>query len=116
MEAEELQQHGVSEHSGFPNAATDVRLSSLDLTKLLVRHPSSTFYLRVAGTTGADHGINNGDIVVVDRAVQAQGSDLVIWWDTDSFIISRAKLLPEDVKPWGVVTHCIHVFKGKGTA
>lgn len=112
MEAEELTEHGVSEHTGFPNAATDVRLSSLDLTKLLVRHPSSTYYLRAAGNGGRDHGVEPGDIIVVDRALEVKTSDLVIWWDTDSFVISRSKLLPEDVRPWGVVTHVIHAFRG----
>ena len=111
MEPEELSQHGVSEHTGFPNAATDARLNSLDLTKLLIRHPSSTFYLRVAGSSGRDYGIEAGDIVVVDRALEPRTKDLVIWWDNDSFIISRIKLLPQEVIPWGVVTHVIHVFR-----
>ncbi len=113
MEPEELRDHGVSEHTGFPNAATDIRLNSLDLTKLLIRHPSSTYYLRVAGTTGKDYGIEANDIVVVDRSLEAKQKDLVIWWDTDGFIISKAGLLPENITPWGVVTHVIHVFRGK---
>lgn len=111
MESEELREHGVSEHTGFPNAATDARLGSLDLTKLLIRHPSSTYYLRVAGTTGRDYGIDADDIVVVDRSLEATQKDLVIWWDDDSFIISKAKLLPQNITPWGVVTHVIHVFR-----
>lgn len=114
MEPEELREHGVSEHTGFPNAATDARLNSLDLTKLLIRHPSSTFYLRVAGNSGRDYGVEAGDIVVVDRALEARTKDLVIWWDDDNFIISVAKLLPSGITPWGVVTHCIHVFRGPG--
>ncbi len=114
MEPEELSRHGVSEHTGFPNAATDARLNGLDLTKLLIRHPSSTFYLRVAGSSGRDYGIESGDIVVVDRALEPRTKDLVIWWDTDNFIISQAKVLPYDITPWGVVTHVIHVFRGPG--
>ena len=113
MGLEELHDHGVSEHTGFPNAATDTRLNSLDLTRLLIRHPSSTYYLRVAGTTGRDFGIENNDIVVVDRGLEFKPKDLVIWWDNDGFIISLVKLLPEGVTPWGIVTHAIHVFRGK---
>lgn len=112
MEPEELSEHGVSEHTGFPNAATDQRLSSLDLSKLLVRHPSSTFYMRVAGDSGVDEGINAGDIVVVDRSLKPKKSDLVIWWD-DTFMISRAGQLPSKVIPWGVVTYVIHEYRGK---
>lgn len=116
MQPEELHAHGVSEHTGFPNAATDARLSSLDLAKLLIRHPSSTFYLRVAGSSGREHGIENGDIVVVDRALEPSAKDMVIWWDDDNFLISPAKILPQDITPWGVATHVIHVFRSPGKA
>ena len=110
MDQEELQQSGVSEHTGFPNAATDSRLSALDLSKILVRNPSSTFYMRIDGNSGEDYNIFAGDIVVVDRALTPQSKDLVIWWD-DAFMISRCNKLPHDIAPWGVITHVIHSYK-----
>ena len=112
MDHEELVESGVSEHTGFPNAATDQRLSPLDLTKLLVRHPSSTFYMRIAGDSGVEEGIYSGDIAVIDRALAPKKSDLVIWWD-DAFMISRAGKLPPKVIPWGVITYIIHEYRGK---
>jgi hypothetical protein len=115
MEPEELEGHGVSEHTGFPNAATDARLNALDLSKLLVRHPSSTFYMRVSGESGQDVGIFDGDIVVVDRALSAKKSDIVIWWDLESFAISIASQLPDQTIPWGVITHSIHAYRGIDT-
>lgn len=111
MDQEELINSGVSEHTGFPNAATDQRLTSLDLSKLLTRHPSSTFYMRVAGDSGVHEGIQPGDIAVVDRALSAKKSDLVIWWD-ETFMISRASKLPPKIIPWGVVTYVIHEYRG----
>lgn len=113
MEPEELSQHGVSEHTGFPNAATDARLNALDLTKILVRHPSSTFYMRIEGNSGAEQGVSSGDIAVVDRSLQARPKDLVVWWDDNEFVVSRGSVLPPEIKPWGVVTHVIHAFRGK---
>lgn len=118
MDSEELGQlgelpgAGVSEHTGFPNAATDARLNALDLSKLLVRHPSSTFYLRVSGESGQEVGIYNDDIIVVDRSLSAKKSDLVVWWDTENFAISIASQLTEGVIPWGVITHAIHAYRG----
>lgn len=111
MEPTELQDHGVSEHTGFPNAATDARLSNLDLSKLLVRHPSSTFYMRIAGDSGVDEGIFANDIAVVDRSLSPKKSDLVIWWDGDAFMISRAGKLPNKIIPWGVITYIIHEYR-----
>lgn len=110
MEPEELAEHGVSEHTGFPNAATDQRLQALDLSKLLVRHPSSTFYIRIVGDSGAEEGIVAGDIAVVDRALKPKASDLVIWWN-ETFMISRARAVPPASSPWGVVTHIIHEYR-----
>lgn len=112
MDSEELQEHGVSEHTGFPNAATDQRLTALDLSALLVRHPSSTFYMRISGDSGAHEHIYADDIVVVDRALAPKKSDLVIWWD-DAFMISRAHKLPPKIIPWGVITYVIHEYRGK---
>lgn len=112
MDEEELKTSGVSEHTGFPNPATDTRLNALDLAKLLVRHPSSTFYLRVDGDSGQDHGIFDQDIIVVDRSLEAKKSDLVIWWDEAGFAISLASHLGKGVVPWGIITHTIHAFRG----
>ena len=112
MDEEELRASGVSEHTGFPNAATDQRLTALDLSKLLVRHPSSTFYMRVDGDSGVAEGIYANDIMVIDRSLAPKQHDLVIWWD-DAFIIGRASKLPEGITPWGVVTFVIHQQRGK---
>lgn len=112
MDNEELQEHGVSEHTGFPNAATDQRLTALNLSALLVRHPSSTFYMRISGDSGVEENIYAGDIAVVDRALTPKKSDLVIWWD-DAFMISRASKLPPKIIPWGVITYVIHEYRGK---
>ncbi len=112
MDQEELNSHGVSEHTGFPNAATDARLNTLDLAKLLVKHPSSTFYMRVDGDSGQEVGVNSNDIIVVDRAMTPRKSDLVVWWDNDSFVITISSKLPKELAPWGVITHCIHAYRG----
>jgi DNA polymerase V len=102
---------GVSIHSGFPNAGTDASLTSLDLPKLLVEHPSSTFFMRLSGGEWETEGIFDGDIIVVDRAVEPKQSDLIIWWDRDSFAISKLSKLPEATGWWGIVTFIIHRTK-----
>lgn len=114
MNEEELRANGVSEHTGFPNAATDQRLTALDLSRLLVRHPSSTFYMRVDGDSGIGEGIHANDIIVIDRSLTPKKSDLVIWWD-DAFIIGKAGKLPDDIIPWGVITFIIHERRSKET-
>jgi hypothetical protein len=106
---------GVSVHSGFPNPALDhheqgARLA-LDLNQLLVRQPSSTYLFRVTGHQWADQGIFDGDIAVIDRALQAGPTDLIVTWRTGGSTICRQhQLTPED-RPWGVVTAIIHRYR-----
>jgi DNA polymerase V len=105
---------GVSVHTGFPNPALDHRGQeglSLDLNRLLVQRPSSTYLFRIAGHHWADQGIYDGDVAVIDRAVQAKANDLIISWRASgSAICKQHQLTPED-KPWGVVTAIIHQYR-----
>lgn len=103
-----IKELGVSEHTGFPNAATDVSLSSLDISKLLVRSPISTFFMRVRGNYGESQSVFDGDIVVIDRALRPRQSDLLIWWHEESFVLGALQTIPDDITPWGVVTYVIH--------
>jgi DNA polymerase V len=103
---------GVSVHTGFPNPALDRRgenrALALDLNRLLVRNPSSTYLFRINGHNWADQGIFDGDVAVVDRAMQAGPGDLlIIWRGSDTVICRQSQLEPTD-QPWGVVTAVIH--------
>lgn len=99
---------GVSEKTGFPNAGTDTSLTSLDLAKLLIQNPSSTFFMRLRGREWEDRGVFDGDVVVIDRALVPHKTDLVIWWGGESFAIGKPGSVPEDTEVWGVVTTVIH--------
>jgi DNA polymerase V len=90
----------LSEHTGFPNPATDSNIISLDLSTLLIKHPASTFLMRVGD-----------DIVVVDKALEPKPLDVVVWWDEEEYALSRFRKLPPDVQPWGVVTSHIRRYR-----
>ncbi|HSX08132.1 MAG TPA: S24 family peptidase [Candidatus Saccharimonadales bacterium] len=107
----EDERDGVSIHAGFPNPAADTSLSGLDLNQLLVRRATSTFLFRIRGDAGEDFGIFDGDIAIVDRALDPRKTDLVVWWDADTFRISRFGQLAEDSMSWGVITSVIHQFR-----
>src|SRR5438874_2727406 len=91
---------GVSIHSGFPNPALDRRGEqaplALALNRLLFRHPSSTYLFRVGGHQWADQGIYDSDIAVVDRALQAGQSDLIIAWRAGELVICRQRQLTSE--------------------
>lgn len=113
MSEESTEPTGVSIHAGFPNPAADKSLSSLDLNQLLIQHAHSTFLFRVRGHEWESLGIFDNDVAVVDRAIDARKSDLVIWWSEggDEFAISKYKDLPTNAGVWGVITSVIHQFR-----
>ncbi len=107
------EQDGVSVHTGFPNPATDARLNSLDLNRLLITHGSSTYMFRVRGNNWEGAGVFDGDIAIVDRALDPRKNDVVLWWDepTGEFSISQYAVMPKEASMWGVITATIHEFR-----
>jgi hypothetical protein len=103
---------GFSIHSGFPNPAADNldRPSplALDLNQLLIHHPSSTYLFRVSGDQWSEQGIFDGDIAIVDRALQAGTYSIVLSWRDEEFILSRRSDLLKNQHIWGAVSAIIH--------
>lgn len=102
---------GVSVHDGFPNPATDSSLQSLDLNALLINHTATTYLMRLSGSEWQPLGIFDGDILIVDRSLNARSNDLVVWTKTDRFVISHEHEVDKDTPVWGVITATIHQFR-----
>jgi DNA polymerase V len=64
--------------AGFPSPAEDYLEKRLDLNKHLVKHPLSTFYVRVIGDSMNGEMIFDGDLLVVDRAEEAVHGDIIV--------------------------------------
>jgi SOS-response transcriptional repressor LexA len=114
--SKEEERQGVSVHAGFPNPAADSSLRSLDLNHLLIAHGASTFFFRVRGTDWEEAGVFDGDLAIVDRALDPRKIDVVIWWNDspEEFSISSYKDMPEGATMWGVITSTIHQFRKTG--
>ena len=68
----------VAVRAGFPSPADDFVEASLDIREHLIKHPSATFFARAEGDSMTGLGIFNGDLLIVDRALQPQHGDVVI--------------------------------------
>ena len=64
--------------AGFPSPAADYVEGRIDLTEILVPHPSATFTLRIAGHSMQRAGIHDGDLALVDRSLQPRHDDVVV--------------------------------------
>jgi DNA polymerase V len=114
--------------AGFPSPADDYTEHSLDLNEYLVKHPAATFFVRVRGQSMIGAGIHDGDLLVVDRALEPRDGNVVIAIVDGDLTVKRIRrrdgkmfLCPEndaypaiEVSPetglriWGVVAHAIH--------
>lgn len=113
MKEEEHAPEGVSVHTGFPNPATDTSLQTLDFNQLLIHHAASTYMFRVRGSEWEEAGVLDGDIAIVDRALDPKKTDVVLWWDEakGEFAISKQTAMPKEAALWGIITATIHQFR-----
>lgn len=114
--------------AGFPSPADEYIEGKLDLNQHLVPHPLATFFVRVSGDSMTGAGIHEGDLLIVDRSLEARDGRVVIAVINGELLVKRLKfrgkqpyLMAEhpDYSPlaiteamefqvWGVVTSVIH--------
>ncbi|MFD1260363.1 MULTISPECIES: LexA family protein [Entomomonas] len=118
--------------AGFPSPADDYLETKLDLTEHLIPHPSATYYIRAAGDSMIEYGIFDGDLLVVDRSLEAKVGDILIVAIDGELTCKRLAYMPnslclvsgnpeyptipledKDVHVWGVVIHTIHSLRGR---
>lgn len=118
-------QHGIS--AGFPSPADDFLDLSIDLNKELIKHPYATFYGRVSGDSMTGAGLDDGDLLVIDKSLEPRDGKIAVCFVDGEFTVKRIKieadavwLMPENkkYKPikvtqdnefviWGIVTSVI---------
>ena len=76
--------------ASFHIPADDYKERPLDLNELLViQHPEATFYVRVGGESMQDAGIDDGDVLVVDRAIDARHNAIIVAILNGKFTVKR---------------------------
>lgn len=113
--------------AGFPSPADDYESLKLDLNRELIKNPASTFYARVSGLSMVDEGINDGDLLVIDKSLDPHDGCLAVCYIDGEFTLKRFErhngyglLMPanKDFHPikvtaennfviWGIVTYII---------
>lgn len=118
--------------AGFPSPAEDLGAERLDLAALLVPNPQATFFMRASGVSMVNFGINDQDILVVNKSKRPRHGLIVVAAVDGEFTVKklykklgRIKLVAgnptyPDITPkdeqtlqiWGVVTSVIKIFPG----
>ncbi len=114
--------------AGFAEPAGECNGEKLDLNEELIRHPAATFYARVKGHSMKDAGISDGDLLVIDTALEPTDGCVAVCAIDGEFTLKRLAvekdgiyLMPANAefKPiriteendflvWGVVAYVVH--------
>jgi len=116
--------------AGFPSPADDYIEGTLDFNQYLIKHPASTYPVRVTGDSMIGAGIHSGDLLIVDRQLEPKDGSVVIAVIDGELTVKRLAirqgkpvLMPDNDKYppvevheessfeiWGVVTYVIHAL------
>lgn len=129
--ATKLELFASQPQAGFPAPGDDQVERILDINDLVVKHPASTFFVRVSGDSMEGVGIFNDDVLVVDRSVDASLGQIVVAAINGELVVKRleranngrlclvsanAQYTPimvgeeEDCHIWGVVVGSVRQF------
>lgn len=113
--------------AGFPSPAADFDGTKISLDAVLVKNREATFYAKASGTSMTGAGIDDGDVLVIDRSLEPRNNKVAVCLLDGEFTVKRIKvskdemlLMPENkaFEPikiteenqliiWGIVTYVI---------
>ncbi len=83
--------------AGFPSPAEDIG-EKLDLIQLLVRHKASTFFFRVSGVSMVDAGMDEGDIIIVDRSLSPYNGCKAVCYLDGEYTVKAVEITDKTVR------------------
>jgi DNA polymerase V len=113
--------------AGFPSPAADFDGSRISIDQIVVKNATATFYAKTNGSSMIGAGIDDGDILVIDKSIEPQDGKIAVCFIDGEFTVKRIKvqensllLLPEnslfepievtqenDFIIWGIVTYVV---------
>ncbi|MBO0324330.1 translesion error-prone DNA polymerase V autoproteolytic subunit [Muricauda sp. CAU 1633] len=113
--------------AGFPSPADDFKESRISLDATLIKNKEATFYARVSGKSMVNAGLDDGDLLIIDRSLEAENGKIAVCFLDGEFTVKRLHiekntitLMPEnksykpikvskdsDLLIWGIVTYVI---------
>lgn len=123
----ELPLFATSVSAGLPTAADDDVEIKLDLNEYMIKHPATTYFVRVHGEDMIESGIYSGDLLVVDESAEPKDGKVVIAMVAGEMTVKIYRVTTEGISlesrggqylplkvndlefsVMGVVTHAIH--------
>ena len=134
---QELQYASGGIKAGFPSPAQDYMDEAIDFNRDFIFHPECTFYARCSGDSMIEAGINDGDLLVIDKLIEPKDGSIVVAFIEGEFTLKTLKIVKKgkqrrvflmpanpdfepievdeynDFRIWGVLLYCIKDFSKK---
>lgn len=112
--------------AGFPSPAADYEELTLSIDDLVDLRAPSVYLVRVSGPSMIGAGIYDGDVLVVNRALEARSGNIVVAYVDGGMTVKRLQIsaagvwlqpentdykalaVTESLHVWGVATHNLH--------
>ena len=82
-----LAEEGIS--AGFPSPADDFKENRISLDRELVKNKEATFYARVSGDSMIEAGLDDGDLLVIDRSLNPENGKIAVCFIDGDFTVKR---------------------------
>ena len=82
---------------GFSSSSVDMR-ERLDLVKLLVKHKASTFFFRIGGVPMSGSALEEGDIIIVDRAIDPYDGCKAVCYIDGEYTVKRVEISDRELR------------------
>ena len=113
--------------AGFPSPAQGEYAYTIDLNRALITNPAATFCARVIGDSMVDAGINEGDLLIIDRSLNPHDGNIAVCFIDGDFTVKRLSVRADGIyltpanasfpelkvsedsnfQVWGIVSHII---------
>lgn len=115
---------------GFPSPADDHLDEAIDLNREYIKNKSSTYFGRVSGDSMIDAGLENGDLLIIDKSLKPKHGNIAVCFLDGDFTVKRIRIVegkiwlmaenknyePIEITPdnelmvWGIVVHSVKNF------
>ena len=113
--------------AGFPSPAADFDETKISIDQMVVKNETATFYAKASGNSMTGAGIDDGDILVIDRSIEPTDNKIAVCFIDGEFTVKRIKIEEDcvylqaenpkyksikvtednDLIIWGIVTYVV---------
>ncbi len=86
---------GIS--AGFPSPADDFKEQRLSLDRELIKNKEATFFARVSGQSMIGAGLNDNDLLVIDRSLEPINNKIAVCFLDGEFTVKRLRVTKDEV-------------------